>query len=63
MSVRHGDIINYYGKGQFLILLFNITMEDCSIVEERINGQFLTGRQRIGVQYHVNSVLCEKDYD
>lgn len=59
MSVRHGDIINQYGKGQFLVLLINTTREDCDIIEERINHRFIVGRQRAGVEYHVNSVLCE----
>lgn len=59
LSVRHGDIINQYGKGQFLVLLINTTREDCDIIEERINHRFIVGRQRAGVEYHVNSVLCE----
>lgn len=58
-SVRHGDIINQYGRGQFLVLLVNTTRENCEIVEKRINRNFLVGRQRTGVQYHVNSVICE----
>ncbi|MCI8465909.1 MAG: hypothetical protein HFI63_08645 [Lachnospiraceae bacterium] len=58
-SVRHGDIINQYGNGQFLILLINTTREDCEIIENRINQKFVIGRQRAGVQYHVNSVICE----
>lgn len=58
-SVRHGDMINRYGSGQYLILLFNITREDCDIIEERISKKFVMGRQRIGVEYHVNSVICE----
>ena len=59
LSVRHGDIINQYGKGQFLVLLINTTREDCDIIEERINRRFIVGRQRAGVEYHVNSVICE----
>ena len=58
-SVRHGDIINQYGKGQYLILLVNTTRENCEIVEKRINRNFVVGRQRTGVQYHINSVICE----
>ena len=58
-SVRHGDIINQYGKGQFLILLVNTTRENCGIVEKRINHKFAAEGQRTGVQYHVNSVICE----
>ena len=50
-SVRHGDIINQYGGGQFLVLLVNTTRENCDIIEKRINQNFITGRQRTGVQY------------
>lgn len=58
-SVRHGDIINQYGNGQFLVLLINTTRENCEIVERRINQRFIAEGQRTGVQYHVNSVICE----
>lgn len=58
-SVRHGDIINQYGKGQFLVLLINTTRENCGVVERRINNKFTAEGQRTGVQYHVNSVICE----
>ena len=58
-SIRHGDAVNRYGKGQYLILLVNITRENCEIVSKRINSNFLTGRQRTGVQYTVNSVIYE----
>lgn len=58
-SVRHGDIINQYGNGQFLVLLINTTRENCSIVERRINQRFMAEGQRTGVQYHVNSVICK----
>jgi two-component SAPR family response regulator len=58
-SVRHGDIINHYGNGQFLVLLINTTREDCVIVERRINQKFIVEGQRTSVQYHINSVICE----
>ena len=60
-SVRHGDAVNRYGKGQYLVLLVNITRENCSILQRRINYHFLVGRQRTGIQYHVNSVICTAD--
>lgn len=60
-SVRHGDAVNRYGKGQYLVLLVNTTRENCSILQRRINYRFLVGRQRTGVQYYVNSVICEAD--
>ena len=58
-SVRHGDIINQYGRGQFLVLLINTTRENCGIIERRINQRFVSEGQRTGVRYHVNSVICQ----
>lgn len=58
-AVRHGDIINQYGNGQFLVLLINTTRENCVVIERRINQRFIVEGQRTGVQYHINSVICE----
>ena len=58
-SVRHGDIVNQFGRGQYLVLLINTTRENCEIVQNRINRNFTTGYQRVGVVYHVNCVECE----
>lgn len=60
-SVRHADAVVKYGKGQYLVLLVNITREDCEIVQKRINKQFLTGRQRTGVRYYVNNVAAPEE--
>ncbi len=62
-SIRRGDAVNRYGKGQYLVLLVNTTLESCAIVQKRINYNFLVGRQRTGVQYYVNSVVYEKEAD
>ena len=56
-SVRHSDVLNRYGKGQYLVLLINTTLENCKIVQRRINQNFIIGRQRTGVQYYINSVI------
>ncbi len=61
MSTRRSDVINKYGKGQYLILLGNTTIENCKVVQKRINKQFIIGRQRTNVRYHVNSVLFSPD--
>ncbi|MCI8639888.1 MAG: hypothetical protein HFG41_12335 [Coprococcus sp.] len=58
-SVRHGDIINQYGRGQFLLLLVNTTRENCEVVEKRIDEKIQVAGRHIGVEYHVNSVICE----
>ena len=60
-SVRHGDAVTRYGRGQYLVLLVNTTRENCTIVQKRIDYRFLVGRQRTGVQYYVNSVVCPAD--
>ncbi len=57
-SVRHSDTITRYGRGQFLVLLVNTTVENCRIIQKRINHHFIIGRQRTGIEYHVNSVIC-----
>ena len=56
LSIRRGDAMCRYGKGQYLALLVNTTRENCSVVQKRINERFLIGRQRSRIQYYVNSV-------
>ncbi len=56
-STRRSDVLCRYGKGQYLVLLVNIVRENCKIIQKRINQHFIVGRQRIGVQYYVNSVI------
>lgn len=60
-AVRQSDAINKYGKGQFLVLLVNTSRENCGLIQKRINQNFIVGRQRTGIQYHVNSVACSLD--
>lgn len=59
-SVRHGDIVNQFGHGQYLVLLINTTRENCDVVKNRINRNFNTGYQRVGIHYHVNCVECDE---
>lgn len=58
-SIRRGDAMTQYSKGQYLALLINTSREDCGIVQRRINQRFLIGRQRTGIKYYVNSVFWE----
>ena len=60
-SVRHTDTVTKYGQGQYLILLINTTEENCSIIEQRINDNFLTSRQRTGISYSVKGLLVKKE--
>lgn len=62
-AARRGDAVNRYGKGQYLVLLINTTRENCRILQQRINYHFIVGRQRTGVQYYVNSVVCTPDHE
>lgn len=61
-STRYSDIINQYSTGQYLILLNNTTMENCEVVQKRINERFLTGRQRTGAVFHVKGVGGPSDH-
>ncbi len=56
-SVRRGDAMTKYGRGQYLVLLINTTRENCSVIQKRINNRFIIGRQRSAIQYYVNSVF------
>ncbi len=56
-SIRRGDAMCQYGKGQYLALLVNTTRENCSVVQKRINERFIIGRQRTKIQYYVNSIF------
>ena len=58
LSVRRSDVVNRYGKGQYLVLLFNTTWENCRILQKRIDSRFRLGRQRTGIQYHIKSIIC-----
>ena len=61
-SIRRGDAMTQYGKGQYLVLLVNTTRENCGVIQKRINYHFIVGRQRSSIQYYVNSVFWEPDF-
>ena len=56
-SIRRGDAMCQYGRGQYLALLVNTTRENCAIVQKRINERFIVGRQRSRIEYYVNSMF------
>ena len=56
-SIRRGDAMCQYGRGQFLALLINTTRENCAVVQKRINERFIIGRQRSRIEYYVNSMF------
>ncbi|MBQ1911208.1 MAG: bacterial transcriptional activator domain-containing protein [Erysipelotrichaceae bacterium] len=53
-TIRRSDIMNKYNKGQYLVLLMNTTMENCEIIQKRIDQKFMINRQRISIRYYVN---------
>ncbi|MBR0040647.1 MAG: hypothetical protein IJP64_04645 [Oscillospiraceae bacterium] len=56
-SIRRGDAMCQYGRGQFLALLINTTRENCAVVQKRINEHFIVGRQRSRIEYYVSSMF------
>ena len=60
-SIRRGDAMCQYGRGQYLALLVNTTRENCKVVQKRINEHFVIGRQRTRIEYYVNSVFWTPD--
>lgn len=56
-SIRRGDAMCQYGRGQYLALLINTTRENCAVVQKRINEHFIIGRQRSRIEYYVNSMF------
>ncbi len=62
LTIRRGDAITQYGKGQYLTLLVNTTRENCVVIQKRINDRFIIGRQRSSIQYYVNSVFWEQEF-
>ena len=60
-SIRRGDAVTQYGKGQYLALLVNTTRENCTVIQKRINYHFIVGRQRTGIEYYVNSVFLSPE--
>lgn len=60
-SVRHSDTVTKYGKGQYLVLLFDTTEENTKVVQRRINSNFIKGRMRISLSYSVSQVVMKDD--
>ena len=56
-TVRSTDTVTRYGKGQFLVLLINITYEDCAAVSARIDAAFKGSAEGAGLSYSVNNVI------
>lgn len=55
-SIRAGDVVTRYGKGQYLVLLFNTKPEDCQEIQKRIDAQFRKKNTVYEIRYSVKSV-------
>nr|WP_308626861.1 bacterial transcriptional activator domain-containing protein [uncultured Eisenbergiella sp.] len=54
-SLRKGDFYTRYGMNQYLILLLGLRLEDCAIIQHRIDGCFLSYglKARAAIEYKV----------
>ena len=57
-SVRCSDTVTGYSKGQYLILLLNTDINDCSKISARIDSRFRRPGQRASVKYTVISAIA-----
>lgn len=55
-SIRAGDVVTRYGKGQYLVLLINTKPEDCQEIQKRIDAQFRKKDTVYEIRYSVKSV-------
>ncbi len=56
-SVRYTDTVTRYGKGQYLIMLIDTSLEDCEIISSRIDSHFIKPGQTTSVRYTVNNMI------
>ena len=54
-SLRKGDFYTRYGMNQYLMLLNGLRLEDCVIIQHRIDGRFLSFglKARAAIEYKV----------
>ena len=55
-SIRAGDVVTRYGRGQYLVLLINTKPEDCQEIQKRIDVQFRKKNTVYEIRYNVKSV-------
>lgn len=58
-SIRKSDVYTQYGKLQYLILLANYEGDNCKLVQDSINSNFMATCKNGKVKYRVNSVKFE----
>lgn len=60
-TVRCGDIVSHYGKNIYLVLLVNISLEDCEIIQRRINQKLREKKIPLRFGYYANNLLPRED--
>ena len=55
-SARGGDMYARYSNNQFVVLLLDITQEDCVLVEARINENLSKESRKRYIKYHLAPV-------
>ena len=66
VSARGGDMYARYSNNQFVVLLLDITQEDCVLVQARINENLSKESRKRYIKYHlapVNLASAGTDYD
>ena len=58
-SIRQSDAYTQYGRTQYLVLLTNVNTQNCELIQNRINHNFMEKCKKFGIKYRVNSVKCE----
>ncbi len=60
-SVRHSDTISRYGLDIYLVLLVNICLEDCEIIQQRINEGLREKNISFHVSYSMANLIPQRD--
>ena len=56
ISARGGDMYARYSSNQFIVLLLDITQEDCVLVQTRINENLSKESRKRYIKYHLAPV-------
>lgn len=55
-ALRRGDLYTKYSANQYLVLLFDIKLEDCQIVIDRINDSFENPYRKNYLKYSIKNI-------
>lgn len=55
--LRQTDVVCRYSRSQFLLLLINTTLEDCALIQQRIDARFAQNGERAELRYFTKPLL------